>query len=228
VKQFCRSLCLVTPAKAGVGAAARTFQLSVRYYRCCETQRNGSRPSALSENWNLRWRKLGCVAPAEAQGCSGKNRRFILPPNLPLAASFLSLSPRRPGGEGRVRGADEAVCGAAHLTLPGAIAPGRLPLAPKGRRGATSGRVIQHVYNRFRFPGQPCAEVGTQGFHTLAPCSCQGQAPGPRFRGGDDFRACATGSQPLSPGRQVIVRSHNTRRGCFMPDFPGAGTERRR
>ena len=29
-----------------------------------------------------------------------------------------TLSPRRPGGEGRVRGADDAVRGAAHLTLP--------------------------------------------------------------------------------------------------------------
>jgi hypothetical protein len=32
-----------------------------------------------------------------------------------------------------VRGADEAVCGAAHLTLPGAVAPGPLPLPPVGR-----------------------------------------------------------------------------------------------
>ena len=35
-----------------------------------------------------------------------------------------------------MRGADKAVCGAAHLTLPGAIAPGPLPLPPEGRRGA--------------------------------------------------------------------------------------------
>ena len=62
----------------------------------------------------------------------GNNRGFVLPPNLPPTASFLTLSPRRPGGEGRVRGADEAVCGAAHLSLPGAIAPGPLPLPPKG------------------------------------------------------------------------------------------------
>ena len=224
MKQFCRSLCLVTPVKAGVyRAAARTFQLSVRYHDRCETRRNASPPSRLSENWNLRWRKLGCVAPAEAQGCSGKNRRFILPPNLPPAASFLSLSPRRPGGEGRVRGAEEAVCGAAHLTLPGAIAPGPLPLPPKGRRGATFGCVIQHVYIRFRFPGQPCAEVGTQGFHTLAPCSCQGQALGPRFRGGDDLRACATGLQPSSLGRQVMVCSHNRKPRLLHARFPGSG-----
>jgi hypothetical protein len=30
------------------------------------------------------------------------------------------------------------------------------------------------------------AKAGTQGFQSLAPCSCQGQALGPRFRGGDD------------------------------------------
>jgi len=35
-----------------------------------------------------------------------------------------------------VRGADQAVCGAAHLTFPGAVAPGSLPLPPEGRRGA--------------------------------------------------------------------------------------------
>jgi hypothetical protein len=35
-----------------------------------------------------------------------------------------------------VRGADELLCNAAHLTLPGANAPGPLPLPPEGRRGA--------------------------------------------------------------------------------------------
>jgi hypothetical protein len=65
-------------------------------------------------------------------GLSGENWTVVAPPNLHPTASFLTLSPRRPGGEGRVRGADEAVCGAAHLTLPGAIAPGPLPLPPKG------------------------------------------------------------------------------------------------
>src|SRR5262249_53286876 len=46
------------------------------------------------------------------------------------------LSPRRPGGEGRVRGADEAISAAAHLTLPSPC-DGRLPpKARKGRRGA--------------------------------------------------------------------------------------------
>ena len=34
------------------------------------------------------------------------------------------------------------------------------------------------------------AQAGTQGFQSLAPCSCQGQALGPRFRGGDEF-GCA-------------------------------------
>ena len=49
---------------------------------------------------------------------------------------IFTLSPRRPGGEGRVRGASKVVGGAAHLTFPGAVAPGPLPLPPKGRRGA--------------------------------------------------------------------------------------------
>jgi UDP-N-acetylmuramate dehydrogenase len=40
-----------------------------------------------------------------------------------------SLSPRRPGEEGRLRGADEPIRGAAHLTL---------PLRPQGRGGARS------------------------------------------------------------------------------------------
>ena len=37
-----------------------------------------------------------------------------------------------------MRGADGPVCGTAHLTLPGAAAPGPLPLPPEGRRGALS------------------------------------------------------------------------------------------
>src|SRR5271168_1367137 len=48
----------------------------------------------------------------------------------------LTLSPRRPGGGGRGRGADVLVGGAAHLTLP---LRGSLPLPPEGRRG-TLGR----------------------------------------------------------------------------------------
>jgi L-seryl-tRNA(Ser) seleniumtransferase len=61
-------------------------------------------------------------------------------PNLPL-------SPRRPGGEGRVRGADDPVRGGAHLTLPSCslssgrasrvpVGDGLLSLPPEGRRGA--------------------------------------------------------------------------------------------
>ncbi len=54
--------------------------------------------------------------------------------NLRLNQPF-TLSPRRPGGEGRVRGADVLVRGAAHLTLP-TLRVGPLPLPPEGRRGA--------------------------------------------------------------------------------------------
>jgi len=50
-----------------------------------------------------------------------------------LSPSF-TLSPRWPGGEGRVRGADEAVWVTAHLTLP-LRCNGLLPLPPEGRRG---------------------------------------------------------------------------------------------
>jgi hypothetical protein len=31
------------------------------------------------------------------------------------------------------------------------------------------------------------AKAGTQEFQSLAPCSCQGQALGPRLRGDDEF-----------------------------------------
>jgi hypothetical protein len=54
-------------------------------------------------------------------------------------ASFalgFTLSARWPGGEGAVKVADEAACSADHLTRPGALAPGSLPLPPKGRSGA--------------------------------------------------------------------------------------------
>jgi hypothetical protein len=44
-----------------------------------------------------------------------------------------TLSPRRPGGEGRVRGAGEKIHGASRLTLP-TLRVG--PLPPEGRRGA--------------------------------------------------------------------------------------------
>jgi hypothetical protein len=46
-----------------------------------------------------------------------------------------TLFPRRPGGEGRVKEADEPVCTAAHLAFP-RLRRGNLPLPPKGRRGA--------------------------------------------------------------------------------------------
>jgi len=53
----------------------------------------------------------------------------------PLREQLFTLGPRRPGGEGRVTGADEPVHAAAHLTFP-SIRDGPLPLAPQGRRGA--------------------------------------------------------------------------------------------
>ena len=70
---------------------------------------------------------------------------------------LLTLSPRWPGGEGRVRGADEAAYGAAHLTLPplsahacvrlsGDASPmrqGPLPLPPEGRRGALANGCVE-------------------------------------------------------------------------------------
>src|SRR6266446_8732786 len=65
----------------------------------------------------------------------------------------MTLFPRQPGGEGRVRGADEPVLGTAHLTLPPLSAhacvrlsdgaspmrQGPLPLPPEGRRGFLGG-----------------------------------------------------------------------------------------
>jgi hypothetical protein len=59
----------------------------------------------------------------------------------------LPVVPRRPGGEGRVRGADEPIRDGAHLTLPscslssgrasrGPVGDGSIPLPPEGRRGA--------------------------------------------------------------------------------------------
>ena len=53
----------------------------------------------------------------------------------------ITLSPRWPGGEGRVRGADEPVCGAAHLTLPTLrLGPSLSPL--KGGEGLVSAGII--------------------------------------------------------------------------------------
>jgi hypothetical protein len=54
----------------------------------------------------------------------------LLPTNRPKTP----LSPRWPGGEGRVRGAKLPVCGGAHLTLP-SLRAGPLPLPPKGGEG---------------------------------------------------------------------------------------------
>jgi UDP-N-acetylmuramate dehydrogenase len=55
----------------------------------------------------------------------------------------VTRSPRRRGGAGRVRGADEAVSSAAHLTLP-ALRAGPLPLPAKGRREAFAGARVSH------------------------------------------------------------------------------------
>jgi hypothetical protein len=65
----------------------------------------------------------------------------------PMREQLSTLAPRQPGGEGRVRGADEPVHAAAHLTFPprslswgrasrGPGGDGPLPLPPEGRRGA--------------------------------------------------------------------------------------------
>ena len=57
--------------------------------------------------------------PGMTQGCPGKVGATLSPRNGLSRTRFSLLSPRRPGGEGRVRGADGRICGAAHLTLPG-------------------------------------------------------------------------------------------------------------
>ena len=93
-----------------------------------------------------------------AQGCPGKIRALSLrkfASEISRKRRLLILSPRRPGGEGRVRGVDEPVRGIAHLTLPplsahacvrlsGGASPmrqGPLPLPPDGRRGALANRM---------------------------------------------------------------------------------------
>ena len=70
----------------------------------------------------------------------------------PARDVIFSLSSRRPWGEGRVRGADDRGCGAAHLTPgsgPGQALPplraGPLPLPREGRRG---------IFRRERGPGR--------------------------------------------------------------------------
>jgi len=57
-------------------------------------------------HWDYIHFNLAPTLPSpRAQGCPGKNGDLVLPPNLAPIASFLPLSPRRPGGEGGVRGA---------------------------------------------------------------------------------------------------------------------------
>src|SRR5207302_1051886 len=56
-----------------------------------------------------------------------------IPTGLSNHLHFL-LSPRRPRGEGRVRGADVPVCGGPHLTLP-TLRVGPLPLPLRGGEG---------------------------------------------------------------------------------------------
>src|SRR6266478_4520730 len=77
--------------------------------------------------------------PEPASGLNGgrlrDSPRERLPVEFASTDAHFTLAPRRPGGKGRVRGADEPVCGAAHLTLP-SLRDGPLPLPPEGRRGA--------------------------------------------------------------------------------------------
>src|SRR6266700_563084 len=80
----------------------------------------------------------GPYVPGLNRGRLRDSPRERLPVEFASTDARFTLAPRRPGGEGRVRGADEPVCGAAHLTLPGTVAPGPLPLPPEGRRGAFS------------------------------------------------------------------------------------------
>src|SRR6266852_1562197 len=74
----------------------------------------------------------GSAAPACA-GLSGEDLSEGFPAKFGSNDADFTLSPRWPGGEGGVRGADVPVRGAAHLTLP---LRGPLPLPPEGRRGA--------------------------------------------------------------------------------------------
>ena len=61
-----------------------------------------------------------------------------------LDSQLFNPLPPPAGGRGKGEGGQsEVVWGAAHLTLPGAAAPGPLPLPPKGRRGAISGQILK-------------------------------------------------------------------------------------
>src|SRR6266446_946777 len=75
---------------------------------------------------------LGALPSPACAGLSGENLSEGFPAKFGSNDADFTLAPRRPGGEGRVRGADVPVRGAAHLTLP---LRGPLPLPPEGRRG---------------------------------------------------------------------------------------------
>ena len=94
--------------------------ISTASSRCSTRSRRITLPrSRRSAGEGLRRTQL--KAPLTHRGREGTE-----PPPIPSPASG-----RWPGGEGRVRGADEPVCGAAHLTLP-TPAVGPLPLPPEG------------------------------------------------------------------------------------------------
>src|SRR5216683_5123519 len=78
----------------------------------------------------------GAFPSPACAGLSGENLSEGFPPKFGSNDADFTLSPRWPGGEGGVRGADVPVRGAAHLTLP---LRGPLPLPPEGRRGAVDG-----------------------------------------------------------------------------------------
>jgi hypothetical protein len=114
---------------------------------------------------------LVVVIRAEAQGCLGEIGTSLLPSGRPPNDAGLLPSPPAGRGRGQGEGADEAVYGTAHLTLPVADAPGPFPLPPEGRRGAVfpnsepaddalSIGAKQQYRNRPRFHGQPWSEAG--------------------------------------------------------------------
>jgi hypothetical protein len=84
--------------------------------------------------------------PRSQQGYPGKNRGVVFPRNVSPRATFFTPLPPAAGGRGKGEGARCAVCGVAHLTLPGAGAPGPLPLPPKGRRGVIFGELAIAQY----------------------------------------------------------------------------------
>jgi hypothetical protein len=68
-------------------------------------------------------------------GMSGEKSRVHPAAKFTSDRQLFNPLPPPAGGEGRVRGADEAVCGVTHLTLPGAVAPRPLPLPLNGGEG---------------------------------------------------------------------------------------------